>query len=209
LSFYKIILCTFSCFCVFIIKAQITSQFKIEDDHIKKVFFAAKQVSKVNLKTHQSDVFQFNSSAEGSYKNDIYFDYEVKDDVLYIKSIYPERLAFGDNKMTSMQAFSVAVTLSLPKNLTVEIESEMASIEGSGQYKNLIINTKSGHCQLVNLRGNAIINTYDGNIVITTRQAKIEAKSQNGLLDIQQALIKKHVVVLRSVNGNIKVMQTD
>jgi hypothetical protein len=191
------------------LKAQITSQFKIEDKNIKKVFFVADQVSLVKIDTHQDNFIQFNSASEGSYRNDIYFDYEVKNDVLYIKSIYPERLAFGDNKMTSMQEFSVAVELLLPRNLNVEINSEIATVTGSGNYNNLIINTKSGHCRMTFLVGNAIINTYDGNIFIETKQAEIDANSQNGKVEIEKSLIEKHKLDLRSVNGNIKVMQID
>ena len=205
----KVILSYLFFFSVFVLKAQITSQFKIEDKNITNVLFTAKQVSKIDINTHQDTFIKFSSSSEGSYRNDIYFDYEVKENVLYITSIYPERLAFGDNKMTSMQEFSVAVELYLPEDINVEIISEIASVEARGHYKNLIINTKSGHCRLVSLNANAIINTYDGNIYITTRNAKIEAKSQNGKLDIEQSLIEKRELVLRSVNGNIKVIQTD
>jgi DUF4097 and DUF4098 domain-containing protein YvlB len=196
-------------FGIFIINAQSNAQFSIQDKSIERIVFHADQVSTIQINTLQNASVQFKSSSEGTYKNDIYFDYEVKNDILYIKSIYPERLAFGDNKMTSMQEFSVKVDLVLPENLSVEITSEMASVEGKGVFKNLIINTKSGHCKLHYFYGNAIINTYDGNIGVTTKHAKISAYSQNGKLEIEQGLVQKNNIDLRSVNGNIKVMQTE
>jgi hypothetical protein len=189
--------------------SQFKTSFQIEDPKIKVVVFEAEQVSLITLNTKGQSKFQFNSTSEGSYKSDIYFDYEVKQDSLVIKSIYPKHLEFGDNKMTSMQEFSVSVSLIIPENLRLILNSEIASVAGSGMFKDIQINTKSGYCKLINFEGNAGINTYDGNILIKTRQAKVEAKSQTGDINIQHALVESYQLNLRTVNGDIEVIQTE
>lgn len=193
----------------FIINAQNMAYFSIDDQNIQRVVFQADQVSNIRLQTHSNSGFKFTSSSEGTYKNDIYFDHWVKQNTLYIKSNYPERLAFGDNKMNSMQDFSVKIDFILPENLSVDITSNIASVEGNGVFKNLIINTKSGQCHLDVFSGNAVINTYDGNINLTTKQAQISAFSQNGMVNVENVLIQRNFIDLKSVYGNIKVMQIE
>jgi hypothetical protein len=190
------------------IYAQNTSRFKIENESINHIIFKAKQVSVINISTHSKNTILFNAASESTYKDELYFDYEIKNNKLFIKSIYPNRLAFGDNKMTSMQEFSVSVEMILPENLTLDITSEIASIEGQGVFKNVIINTKSGHCKLNPFKGNAKINTYDGYIKITTNQADVKAESQTGFVKIDESLVENYYLNLRSVKGNIKVIQT-
>jgi len=189
--------------------AQSTSKFQIENKNIKSIFFEAEEVSNIKIKTQKGDYIKFTSSSEGDYKDDLYFDYEVKNSELFIKSRYPERLSFGDNKMTSMLVFAVSVELIIPEHLSLEIVSKIASIEGEGIFNNLIVNTKSGSCELNPFFGNAIINTYEGNINIETKRAEVIAVTQNGELKIESALIKTNKLDLRSVNGNIKVMQME
>lgn len=196
------------CFAVQYSYAQYRTSFEIQDPSIKVVVFEAQQVSLIRFDTKGQSKFTFNSASEGSYKSDLYFDYEVKQDSLIIKSIYPKHLEFGDNKMTSMQEFSVSVSLRLPKDLKLIIDSEMASIEGSGIYKHVHINTKSGNCKLINFIGDANINTYNGKIYMKTRQAKVEAKSQTGDVDIETALVENYQINLRTVKGDIEVIQT-
>jgi DUF4097 and DUF4098 domain-containing protein YvlB len=187
--------------------SQYRTSFNIQDNSIKVVLFEAQQVSLITIATSKESIFNFSSASEGSYKNDLYFDYEVSSDTLIIKSIYPKKLEFGDNKMTSMQEFSVSVKLTMPNNLKLIIDSEIASIEGSGNFRNLYINTKSGNCKLTNFVGNANINSFDGRIYIETKQAKVQAKSQKGDIDISSALVENYLLNLRTVNGNIEVIQ--
>lgn len=202
--------CILFCFLLFIkIRAQTTTSFTIQDKSINQVSFSAEQVSVINFTTHSESSISFASASESTYKNELYFDYKVEGSVLFIKSVFPARLAFGDNKMTSMQEFSVSVNMVLPEDLKLDIRSDMASVEGQGVFKSLTINTKSGYCRLKSFLGNANINTYDGLINLTTRQAKIKAQSQTGNVNIDESLVQNYFINLRSVNGDIKVIQME
>lgn len=186
---------------------QFRTAFKIQDPSIKVVLFEAQQVSQIRIETQKASVFHFKSASEGTYKTDLYFDHEIRNDSLIIRSVYPKHLEFGDNKMTSMQEFSVSVSFVMPQNIKLLIDSDLASVSGSGIFKHIQINTKSGNCQLNNFEGHANINTYNGNIFIQTKQAKVDAKSQTGEIKIDSALVENYDIDLRTVNGNIEVIQ--
>ena len=189
--------------------SQFKTAFEIKNEDIKTVWLQANQVSTIHIQTHNSSQFIFSSSSESTYKNDLYFDYHIKNDSLIIKSIYPKALEFGDNKMTSMQGFSVSVKFEIPQNSKFIIESDLASVFGQGQFEYLQLNTKSGHCNLKTFEGNANINTFNGNIKINTKSADIKAFSQNGMLKVDSFNYKKYHINLKTVNGDIIVRQME
>ena len=189
--------------------SQFKTAFDIKNKTVKVVYFEANQVSEIHLKTHKQSKFQFNSSSEGSYKSELYLNYQIIQDSLIIKSSFPKNLEFGDNKMTSMQEFSVKVNFIMPKNIKLIINSDLASVYGQGHFKSFLLNTKSGQCKLTPFSGNASINTYSGNIIIATKDAVIEAYSQNGIVDVYDFLINKNQIKLKTVNGDIIVTQME
>lgn len=184
---------------------QNISVFTLENDAIKHVKFEAKQISKIYIETISNSTFQFQSSAESTYKNELYFDYRVSNDSLVITDIYPKYLEFGNNKMTSTQVFSVEVWFKLPENLNVFIDSKYASIEAKGQFDNLILNTKSGICKLDIQKTNANISTYSGDISVLTKDVNVNAETQNGNLEVDTFLIEKYSLKLKSIDGDITV----
>lgn len=188
---------------------QFKTAFEIQNEDIKTVWFQANQVSTIHIQTHNLPRFIFTSSSESTYKSELYFDYRIQNDSLIIKSIYPKALEFGDNKMTSMQEFSVSVNFSLPQQSTFIIDSDLASVVGQGQFDFFQLNTKSGHCKLERFIGNANINTYSGNITIHTKHANVQALSQNGKLQMHRFYSKIHQLNLKTVNGDIIVRQME
>lgn len=200
-----------SCFLLTFYKglSQFKTAFDIQNDNIKVVYFEADQVSEIYLETHKQKKFQLNSSSEGSYKSDLYFNYQIKQDSLIIKSVYPKRLEFGDNKMTSTQVFSVSVDLKIPNHIKLVINSNLASVFGKGKFQYFQLDTKSGQCDLEGIFQNAIINTYNGSINLTTEDADIDAYSQNGRVDVYNFLIQENPIRIKTVNGDIKVTQIE
>jgi len=188
---------------------QFKTAFEIQNEDIKTVWFQADQVSTIHIKTHNTSQFIFTSSSESTYNSELYFDYRIQNDSLIIKSIYPKALEFGDNKMTSMQEFSVSVNFRLPELSTLIIDSDLASVFGQAQLEYFQLNTKSGHCSLNRFLGSADINTFNGNIKIITKNADIKAFSQKGTLKVDPLYYKKHQINLKTVNGDIVVRQME
>lgn len=189
--------------------SQFKTAFGIQNDNIKVVYFEADQVSEIHLETHKQTTFNLNSSSEGFYKSDLYFNYQIKQDSLIIKSIYPKRLEFGDNKMTSTQVFSVSVDLKIPNHIKLVINSNLASVFGRGKFKYFQLDTQSGQCDLDGIFQNAVINTYNGSIKIATKDADIDAYSQNGSVDVYDFLIQENPIRIKTVNGDINVTQIE
>ncbi len=97
------------------------------------------------------------------------------------------------------------ITLEIPENFEVFVRSKLASVTGTGTFKNLKIELKSGYCRFEYLEGNAVINTYSGSIWVVTYNAKITASSRNSTVNLPAPAYGKYQVNLTSINGNISV----
>ena len=100
------------------------------------------------------------------------------------------------------------VTLEIPQGLSLDISSNLASVHASGSFKNLLVQLKSGSCYLSNFTGDALVNTYNGNIEVTTTNAKVTALSRHGKVVLPQDNTGNHEIELSSINGNIRVLKT-
>lgn len=201
------------CFSFTIISLDGFSQFKtafdIQDKNIKVVYFRADQVSEIQMQTYNQNHIQLQSKSEGSYKSELYFNYQISQDSLIINSVYPKPLEYGHNKMTSTQVFSVNVNLSLPDNVRLIIDSSLTSFYGRGRLTYLQINTKSGHCYFEGFLNKASINTYNGSVNLNIQDAKVEGNSQNGSVEIFDFIDQLNEIVVKTVNGDIKVTQIE
>lgn len=176
----------------------------IDAKGVKSIVISSDEVFRINLSTAPGAI-RIKTRADGEYSNDIYLDSEINGEVLLLTSRFREILKGGYDKLSAHKVFAMEVELVIPENLTVEIESNLASVKGSGDFKKLFIELKSGYCQLEDFTGDATINTYDGHVLIQTVNAKVEADSRHGSVNIPDNNFGQHTIKVTSINGNITV----
>lgn len=180
----------------------------IEADGIKKIVFSSDEVYGVELVTHKGEDIKITTHTEGEYFNNISLDSEVRNGTLFLNSRFRETLRNGYDKLSAHKVFSMEVKLEVPEGLIAEIISNVASVTLSGKFETVLVQLKSGSCYLKNFSGNAVVNTYNGNIVGDVHPAEFEATSRTGQVSVPDNIIGNHKMVLTSINGNIKITQT-
>ncbi|MFO7718929.1 MAG: hypothetical protein R6W85_00645, partial [Gillisia sp.] len=128
-------------------------------------------------------------------------------DRMILTTHFREILQSGYDKLSAHKVFSLEITLEIPEGLEVFIKSNIASVSGSGTYKNLEVELKSGNCELTSFQGNALVNTYTGSIDVQTKNAEITAISRNGNLMVPPDITGKNKIHLTTINGNIRVRE--
>ena len=178
-----------------IIDAENLSRINIDTDEVYLINIVTTNKSEVRIRTH----------SEGEYFDDIILNTSIEGDKLIIKTKYPQRLAGGYDKLSAHKVFSLEIELMIPENLEVRISSNIASVQGMGDFKSIFAELKQGYCKLLDFSGNAVINTYSGNIFVETSSGLIEANSRNGKVDIPEFLPGRNPLKLTSIDGNIMV----
>jgi hypothetical protein len=175
--------------------------------NIKQLYVDTDEVYKITIKTSKTDKVTLTSHAEGEYFNDISLNMLVESNRMILTSSFNEILQGGFDKLSAHKVFSLELTLEIPESIDVIIESNIASVLGSGVYKNLQIELQSGYCKLDPFLGDAIVNTYKGSIHVVTNNATIIANSRNGRLQMPSDLSGKNKIKLTSIDGDISVVK--
>tara|TARA_R100000935_G_C2806176_1_gene152780 strand:- start:196 stop:816 length:621 start_codon:yes stop_codon:yes gene_type:complete len=175
---------------------------------IKSIYINTNEVFKIILKTSSnSDIISISSHSEGEYFNDIALDTEVRENSIYLSTKFREILRSGFDKLSAHKVFSLEITIEIPENLEVYVNSNIASVEAEGVYDSIQIELNSGYCNLTNFIGNALVNTYKGAITIQTTDATVTAFSRNGKVSLPLVISGKNVIKATSINGNIRVVK--
>ena len=174
---------------------------------IEKIFIYTDEVFKINLKTSNTETIILTSHSEGEYFNDISLEAEVLQDRMVLTSKFREILQSGFDKLSAHKVFSLEISVEIPEGMEVFIKSNIASVEGMGNYEKLEVELNSGTCDLEFFSGDLLVNTYNGSIAVKTHNAQISAFSRNGEVSLPPATPGKNKIELTSINGNIRVLE--
>lgn len=189
-------------------QAQKETEQVLDVENIEKILLQSDEIYKVTVRTAPVQKISIKSRADGEYFNNISLDAEVAGERLILKSRFREILQSGFDKLSAHKVFAMEVELLIPEGLEVEINSNVASVYLSGYYDRVFVQLKGGSCYLNDFTGDAVINTFDGNITVDTSAAIIEAESRHGKVEIPIISSGIHSISLHSINGNIKVQET-
>ncbi|WP_373057346.1 hypothetical protein [Zunongwangia sp. H14] len=181
-----------------IIDASNIDIIEINSDEVYKISLKTAAVSNISITTH----------SEGEYFNNIFLRSEINGRKLLLSSEYPESYTGGFDKLSAHKVFSLEVTIEIPANRQVFLRSNIASVIAEGDFKDFEANLKQGYCRLLDFKGNATINTFEGDIFVKTTKATVEASTRTGSLELANLSPGTNLLKLTSINGAISVQKT-
>lgn len=176
--------------------------------NLEKIVLSSDEIFRISIETAPVHSISIKSTADGEYFNDISLDSKILGKTLYLKSLFREALQGGFDKLSAHKVFAMEVKLQIPEDMSLEVSSNLASVFLEGDYENVLVQLKSGSFYSERFDGNAIINTYDGNIEMATGNALVDAQSRHGKVAVAQAPRGVHKIKLTSINGDIEVSET-
>ena len=188
--------------------AQKETQKLIDAEGVNTIVVSSDEIFRINLSTSTEPFIRISTRADGEYFNNISMDALVKGETLFLTSMFNRSLQEGFDKLSAHKVYAMEVDLQVPVGMKVEIISNLTSVHAKGIYDNLLVQSTGGSCYLVGFVGNAVLNTYNGNIHVETEDAEVDANSRHGLISLPENLVGSHKISLTSINGNIRVKKT-
>ncbi|NJW52878.1 hypothetical protein [Salinimicrobium oceani] len=195
-------------FLFFSANAQKHTEEVIDAKGITRIVFSSDEVFRIHLKAIPGDEIKITSHTEGEYYNNISLDTEVQSNTLQVSSRYREMLQGGFDKLSAHKVFSMEVTLEVPINMIAEVTSNLASVYISGDFEHVLVQLNSGSCYFKDFNGDAVVNTFNGNILGDVAAGNFEAESRHGVVNVPENTQNGHKMVITSINGNIKLTET-
>ena len=191
-----------------IVAAQRDTREILDAEKIQKIRIETDEVFKIEITAGNSPGIKIKTHSEGEYYNEIALQTEIVQEELIITTQYPQILSGGYDKLSAHKVFSLEIEMQVPEGMEISLKSNIASLITHGKFSSVTANLNEGYCQLLNFEGAAVINTFNGNILVETSRGIIEANTRHGKVDIPEFLPGRNPLRLTSIEGNILVRKT-
>lgn len=178
-------------------------------DVINTIVIDGENVFNITVSNSPSNTILLKVKIEGEHANQLVMVDSIVNKQLYISSSFQPLFVKDNDKLSAHKVMSVEYQLLVPKNIKLEIKSNIGSVDLVGTYPSVFIELNQGNCNLKQFLGNASINTVNGDINIETDHAKVEAFTKTGQITLTQFKFLKYNLNCHTINGNIKITKTE
>lgn len=178
-------------------------------DVINTIVIDGENVFNITVSNSPSNTILLKVKIEGEHANQLVMVDSIVNKQLYISSSFQPLFVKDNDKLSAHKVMSVEYQLLVPKNIKLEIKSNIGSVDLVGTYPSVFIELNQGNCNLKQFLGNAYINTVNGDINIETDHAKVEAFTKTGQITLTQFKFLKFNLNCHTINGDIKITKTE
>lgn len=178
-------------------------------DVINTIVIDGENVFNITVSNSPSNTILLKVKIEGEHANQLVMVDSIVNKQLYISSSFQPLFVKDNDKLSAHKVMSVEYQLLVPKNIKLEIKSNIGSVDLVGTYPSVFIELNQGNCNLKQFLGNASINTVNGDINIETDHAKVEAFTKTGQITLTQFKFLKFNLNCHTINGDIKITKTE
>lgn len=175
---------------------------------ISTIDIAGNTMFKIKISTAPVQTISLDLQVEGENNEQIVLQTRQENNTLFIGSAYQPLFVKPDDKLAAHKKISIELTLEIPENLIVTINSDIASVFAIGSYKKLTAELVNGHFSAQNYIGSLQVDTLHGNIELETSSGKLDIHTKKGTITQDKISLSANQLSLKSINGNISVTKT-
>ena len=172
---------------------------------IDKILIDGNQIFQIYDHSEKRTDIKISSKTDGEYQNGYKIFSELKNGQLYIKLFQTPFFEIPDDKRNAHKVVAATLEVIMPEYLDMTIRSDIGTVWANGLFKYVIVELFQGACIIKGRVDTALIQTFTGDITVETQNASIEAKSNNGLVSVEEYGYQTSHWLLRTIDGNIQV----
>ena len=190
-------------------QSQNTIKKELKAGNIKSVVIDGNQIFNISVVTKEKNNIAITSTLDGEYQNKYQIATKVEDNTLALSLEFMSFEDIPDDKRNAHKIIAATLHLEIPKKLSLNVFSDVGSVDVEGSFSTLYIELLQGTCIIIGESEYAKINTIDGNIRVVTKHVKAIATSNNGRVDVDNFDRYDSLWELNSINGNITVVKQE
>ena len=87
-----------------------------------------------------------------------------------------------NDKLSAHKFISTSIELMFSSNISFNLKSNDAKVNGKGKMKNINLNLKSGYCELSNWDAPGSVTTQNATVNVISEKIAVSGKSKNGIV---------------------------
>ncbi len=176
---------------------------------IDRIVINGNQIFNISVSTSKTDKIKILSTLDGEYQNEFQILSSLDNHTLTLGLEHLSFLEIPDDKRNAHKVIAATLRMEIPEDLSLQILSDIGSVDMKGDFKSLYIELLQGRCDVEGTSKTATINTLDGDISVVTTSASVEASSNRGKVTVDNFYDEFSIWKLKSINGNITVVKPD
>ncbi len=189
--------------------AQKVIEKEFSSEEIKTLSIVDDAIFKIEIQSSETSIIKISANISGEHSESVIIEEKNTEGILSLKTGFAPFFSLENDKLAAHKIMAIELKIEVPKTISVEIKSKLASIFANGTYKNIAVSIENSNCDLQNFSGNAHLKTTNGNItVIANSTVSGKAISINGIVKNGLPNHGKFLVEAESINGIILLLQT-
>ncbi|MCA0131466.1 DUF4097 family beta strand repeat-containing protein [Winogradskyella alexanderae] len=180
----------------------------IDAETISTISIDGNQIFDIDITTSNTNYISCKSVVDGEYENMFQVISNINGASLELKLEQYQYTIINDDKRNAHKVVAVKLILDIPENINLSIVSDIANIKLKGNFDSVNVRLEEGFCNLSGQVKEGIIQTINGDIIVTTDNAEIYAQSNKGKITLFPFKIFRSKLNLKSIKGNINVRQS-
>lgn len=161
----------------------------------------------IDLHTHIGNEVTVKAQMEGEYAKDLAIRIDNQGKAIHISAGFLPSFKLPNDKLGAHKVLSIALMISIPKFIFVEINGTNTNVAAMGEYKSLGITLNDGNVTLGPITESVSVKTQKGGIVVEKAMGQIEATSKFGKVLKGKVPNGDQSYHLYSVEGDIFINQ--
>jgi hypothetical protein len=147
---------------------------------------------------------QMKYRSDGEYQNRTVLTSKVVGRTLYITESPTPNTPELNDKLSAHKLISTKIELMFSSNISFNLKSNDAKVNGKGKMKNINLDLKSGYCELSNWDAPGSVTTQNASVNVISEKTAVSGESKNGIVILpmtENGLLP--FLKINSLNGNI------
>ncbi len=191
------------------LSAQNMNYKEIDATAITEINIEGNEIFQIDIETVATKYISFESIVDGEYENEFQVVSAVVGNKINLKLEQYSYAFIKDDKRNAHKIVAAKLILKVPEKLNLNVISDISNVTLKGKFDALDIRLQEGYFKILGEVSEANVSTINGSIVVRTRNARINANSSNGELELAQFTNPRSTFNLKTVNGNISVSKME
>ena len=123
---------------------------------------------------------QMKYRSDGEYQNRTVLTSKVVGRTLYITESPTPNTPELNDKLSAHKLISTKIELMFSSNISFNLKSNDAKVNGKGKMKNINLDLKNGYCELSNWDAPGSVTTENATVNVISEKTAVSGKSKNG-----------------------------
>ena len=176
---------------------------------VERLEIISDEVYHISIISEATNRISVRTKVAGEHSENVALLVSEENKTLSLSSGFTPFFVQQNDKLAAHKVLSIEMEIRIPMDMSVFIKGRIVSVETTGAFKDIQLDLRNGNCVLHNFKGNAQLNSRNGNITVFAQETGVfDVNSRNGTVKNELPKEGRFLIKAESVNGDITLLKS-